>query len=242
MVEAKATCLDLKRWSSKDTCIHDQQSLNRVGFFNPNHINQFLVSVLVICQRRGISARPTNADNGSTKSPCSSWTRLSQREGDAKKESYEMLAWPRSSSGGSIFVVWHLKIQCHSVTCCSPTPPPKLTGFPWHLLASTAVASQQLETAAVTGPRWTAAYTARPWKPSLLSSSTATPQSRRVEGKHYRTARWEDSRKGRDQGVEVVPGHHRYSQRKLQFKPSELSGNLTMFVCVCSGVCFLVES
>lgn len=123
MVEAKATCLDLKRWSSKDTCIHDQQSLNRVGFFNPNHINQFLVSVLVICQRRGISARPTNADNGSTKSPCSSWTRLSQREGDAKKESYEMLAWPRSSSGGSIFVVWHLKIQCHSVTCCSPTPP-----------------------------------------------------------------------------------------------------------------------
>lgn len=173
--------LIFKLWSSKDGCTNDQQSLKRVRFLNQNQINQFLVSVLVICPRRGISAGPTDADNWSAKPPCSSGTRLSQSQADAKKEAYRILAWPCSSSGGSIFVMWHLKLQCHSVMCRSPTSP-ELPGFPWHLLSGTAVALQQLETAAVTGPRCTAVHTALPWKLSPITSPTSTPHSRRLEG------------------------------------------------------------
>lgn len=201
------------------------KALTESGFFNPNQIHQCLVSELEICQRWDISARPTNTDNWSTKSPCSSCRRLSQREAEAKKESYRMLVWPRFSSGGSIFVMWHLTIQCHSVMCSSPTSP----GAHWVSMALISGNSSSLTAAGDSGchraqVQSSLHHSSLEAKPQLNSQSTEWKSGK--ETLLNRTLRrFQKRQRPRSWGSPWASS----IQRKLQFKPSELSGIFLMF-------------
>lgn len=81
------------------------KALTESGFFNPNQINQCLVSELEICQKgTSLPDAPIQIIEAPSL-PAPHREDLAKREAEAKKESYRMLVWPRFSSGGSIFVM-----------------------------------------------------------------------------------------------------------------------------------------